>query len=127
MKYPYSVSGSGQRGTSGHTDSQSYRQDYGSGKQPVVRRFPPTLQFLTRAEQSVEAQLQAIALRTFNDGKSLDQICGALYQAGLSLGYKLTIGLQEVYSSKMPSFPGQTVMTCLIMVDFTPNHPRARS
>ena len=127
MKYPFSVSGSNQQGSGGPAESQSYRQEYGSNQYPVVRRFPPTIQFLTRAEQSVEAQLQAIALRTFNDGKSLDQICGALYQAGLSLGYTLTIGLQEVYSSKMPSFPGQTVMTCLIMVDFTANRPRARS
>ena len=127
MKYPFSVSGNTQQGDAGHADSQSYRQEYGSSSVPVVRRFPPTLQFLTRAEQSVEAQLQAVALRFFNDGKSLDQICGALYQTGLSLGYTLTIGLQEVYSSKMPSFPGQTVMTCLIMVDFTPNRPRATS
>ena len=127
MKYPYSVSGNHQRRRAGQGDSSSYRQEYGSSQLPVVKRFPPTLQFLTRAEQAVEAQLQAVALRTFTDGKSLDQICGALYQAGLSLGYKLTIGLQEVYSSKMPSFPGQTVMTCLIMVDFTPNHPRGQS
>ena len=127
MKYPFSVSGTNQQGAAGQADSRTYRQEYGSTSHPVVRRFPPTLQFLTRAEQSVEAQLQAVALRTFNDGKSLDQICGALYQAGLSLGYRLTIGLQEVYSSKMPSFPGQTIMSCLIMVDFTPNHPRGRS
>lgn len=127
MKYPYSVSGSEQHDHAGHADAHTYRQEYGSANVPVVRRFPPSLQFLTRAEQSVEAQLQAIAIRTFNDGKTLDQICGALYQAGLSLGYRLTIGLQEVYSSKMPSFPGQTVMTSLIMVDFTSNRPKAQS
>ena len=129
MKYPLSISNPQQNGSNSSADDQarSFRSEYGDPHVPVVRRFPPAIQFLTRAEQAVEAQLQAIALRTFQDGKSLDQICAALYQTGISLGYTLTIGLQEVYSSKMPSFPNETVMTCLIMVDFSPLRARATS
>ena len=129
MKYPLSVSSPPhqQTGSPPGSSDQGVRTEYGTSSTPRVRRFPPVLQFLTRAEQAVEAQLQTIALSTFHEGKSLDQICSNLYQAGLSLGYKLTIGLQEVYSHKMPSFPNQTVMTCLIMIDFSPTRPKATS
>ena len=127
MKYSFSVNGTSQHSSDDRADSQSYRQEYGASNTPVIRRFMPTLQFLTRAEQAVEAQLQSVVIQTFNAGKSLDQICAALYQTGLSMGYTLTIGLQEIYSSKMPSFPNQTVMTCLIMIDFTPNRVKATS
>ncbi len=128
MKYPLSVSNLRSFGSDSHDDPHaSYRNEYGPDNTPSIRRFPPVLQFLTRVEQVVESQLQTVAHRAFQEGKSLDQICSAVYQAGLTLGYTLTIGLQEVYSSRMPSFPKETVMTCLIMIDFTPTRTRATS
>lgn len=118
MKYPLYVTGPRQGGTNNH-NNQNQRSEYNAGA-PVVRRFPPVVQYLSRSEQYIEDQLQAIALRTFKDGRSIDEICSAMYQAALSMGYVITIGVQEVYTGNMPSFPRETVMSCLVMIDFTP-------
>ena len=123
MKYPLHVSGAS---NDRHYDSHS-RTEYESAGVPIVRRFPPVIQFLTRCEQFVETHLQAVALRTFQNNRTTDQICAAIYEAALSMGYIVTIGVQEVYSSNMPSFPNQTVMSCLLMIDFQPAGPKARS
>jgi hypothetical protein len=124
MKYPLQVSGdTADRNSQRH----SFRSEYSSDQTPVVRRFPPALQFLTRSETFVETELQATSLRTIHEGKTIDQICEAIFRSALSLGYTVTIGLQEVYSSNMPSFPNETIMSCLIMVDFTPLQPKAKS
>ena len=126
MKYPLYVTGGQQKaGASDH--EYTHRNEYQQANTPVVRRFPPAIQFLTRSEQFIEEQIQAVALRTFKSGKTIDEVCAAMYQAALSLGYMITIGLQEVYSSNMPSFKDETVMSCLIMVDFTPAGARAQS
>ena len=87
---------------------------------PVVRRFPPVLLFITRTEQHIEKALQTICLRAFRAERSIDHICGAIYQAALSMGYLVTIGVQEIFSNNMPSFPHETVMSALLMIDFTP-------
>lgn len=124
MKYPLQINGT----TSGQaSDSHSYRSEYDTNNTPIVRRFPPVLQFLTRSEPFVETELQATTLRAFQANKNTDQICEAIYKSAMSLGYIVTIGLQEVYSSNMPSFNNETVMSCLIMIDFTAMRPQARS
>ena len=90
---------------------------------PVVRRFPPVLLFITRTEQHIEQTLRTICLRAFRAERSIDQICGAIYQAALSMGFLVTIGVQEIFSNNMPSFPHETVMSALLMIDFTPMQP----
>ena len=122
MKYPVHVSGS----SAGRQEDYT-RTEYESAGAPVVKRFPPIIQFLTRSEQFVEAHIQAALLQAFQAGKSTDQICAAIYQAAHTMGYIITIGVQEVYSSNMPSFPNQTVMSCLLMVDFRPAREKASS
>jgi hypothetical protein len=119
MKYPLTVSGLEARSPAGIAPHQT---TYGPHTAPldaipVVRRFPPALQFLTRAEPYVESQLQAAALHAFKQGRRVDQICGTIYHTALSLGYHVTIGVQEVYSASMPSFPGETVLTALLLID----------
>ncbi len=126
MKYPLYVSGAQQKaGANQHENTN--RHEYQQTNTPVVRRFPPSIQYLTRSEQFIEEQIQSVALRTFKSGKTIDEVCSAMYKTALSLGYIITIGLQEVYSSNMPSFPSETVMSSLIMVDFTPAGAKARS
>ena len=119
MKYPLYVTGPGQQAGNNHQDN-SQRREYHTNNAPVVRRFPPAVQFLSRCEQFIESQIQSVALTTFKSGKSIDQVCAAMYNTAHTLGYIITIGVQEVYSSNMPSFPNETVMSCLIMIDFTP-------
>ena len=126
MKYPLYIS-EGQQQAGGSRRENANRQEYHTNDAPVLRRFPPVIQYLSRSEQFIEDQLQAIALRTFKMGKSVDEICAAMYRTALSLGYIITIGVQEVYSSSMPSFPKETVMSCLIMIDFTPAGNKATS
>ena len=120
MKYPLYIADASQK-------DHSQRTEYHTNSAPVVRRFPPVIQYLSRCEQFIEDQIQAVSLRAFKAGKSVDEICAAMYKAAISLGYIITIGVQEVYSAKMPSFPGQTIMSCLIMVDFTAAGEQARS
>lgn len=124
MKYPLQINDTASGRAS---DSHSFRSEYDTHEAPVVRRFPPVLQFLTRSEPFVETELQATTLRAFQANKTIDQICEAIYKSAMALGYIVTIGLQEVYSSNMPSFKNETVMSCLIMVDFTAMRPQARS
>ena len=84
---------------------------------PLLRRFPPVLQFLTTHSPDVEARLRGLCLDAYRRGKSLEDICSEIYNFAFSLGYEATIGVQEVYSSSMPSFPQQTVMSALLLID----------
>ncbi|MEZ4702830.1 MAG: hypothetical protein R2834_21035 [Rhodothermales bacterium] len=119
MKYPLTISGMDTYQASDRSAQDSaYTQGHAAaGKVPILRRFPPALQFITRPESYIEAQLQAAATLAFKQGRRLDQICGTLYHTALGLGYHVTIGVQEVYSANMPSFPGETVMTALLIID----------
>ncbi len=124
MKYALTVSGPhANQGSDRSTLESALTADKAPGHVPVVRRFPPALQFLTRAESFVEAQLQIAAAHAFKQGRRTDQICGVLYHTARELGYHVTIGVQEVYSSNMPSFPGETIMTALLLIDTTELHP----
>ncbi len=119
MKYPLTVSGLDTRQESGTHQSAYSHGTESRANVPVVRRFPPVLQFLTRPESYVEVQLQTAAVHAFKEGRRVDQICGAIYHTALSLGYHVTIGVQEIFSSSMPSFPNETVMSALLMIDCT--------
>lgn len=126
MKYPLYVTGPTKQAGDNQQENAN-RREYHTHNAPIIRRFPPAIQFLSRSEQFIERQVQAVALQAFKTGKNVDQICAAMYQTALSLGYIITIGVQEVYSSNMPSYPKETVMSCLIMVDFTPARTAATS
>lgn len=47
----------------------------------------------------------------------MEQICTAIYHTALDAGFRATIGVQEVTSHAMPSFPGEVVHTALLVVD----------
>jgi len=115
MTYDLFVSGTPKERT--RVDRDPIAGRLGGSPKPVLRRFPPVLQFLTSHGPDVEAQLRAVSLDAFRRGKNLEAICNEIYNFAFSLGYEATIGVQEVYSSSMPSFPQQTVMSALLLVD----------
>lgn len=88
--------------------------------EPKLRRFPPVLQVITQIPPYVEQQLSAIALQAHRQGKDLSEVCRDIHYYAQSLGFTATIGMREVYSADMPSFPGQTVVSALLMVDLKP-------
>ena len=120
MKYEHVISGApknmGRKQQEPVTNLKSER----TGPTPAARRFPPVLQILTRTADYIEKQLSAIAMQAFKQGKTIEHICSDLYHYAQTLGFTATIGVQEVYSSNMPSFPGQTVISALLMVDLKP-------
>jgi hypothetical protein len=61
---------------------------------PVIRRFPPALQFLTRSDPHVEQQLHTVGVQSFHAGRTLEQVCSDIYYQALSMGYAATIGVQ---------------------------------
>ncbi|MDZ4700491.1 MAG: hypothetical protein SH809_12360 [Rhodothermales bacterium] len=124
MKYALIVSGLHANQGSDHSSRDAASTTNEAAEHvPVVRRFPPVLQFLTRAAPFIEGQLQSAAVHAFKQGRRIEQICGVLYHTAHELGYHVTIGVQEVYSSNMPSFPGETVMTALLLVDASELRP----
>ena len=87
---------------------------------PVARRFPPVIQVLTVDDPSAERELAVCATESYREGKTLEDICTDVHKMARTLGYDAAIGVQEVYSTTMPSFPGQTVISALLMLDLRP-------
>lgn len=85
-----------------------------------MHRFPPVIQVLNETPLSIGSQLQAISLQAFNQGSSLSEICKEVHTYARQLGFAAVLGVQEVYSDSMPSYPEETVMSALIMVDLRP-------
>lgn len=56
----------------------------------------------------------------FAEGHTLDQICSIIYFRAQAFGFEATIGVQEVFSTSMPSFRDQTVTSALLMIDLRP-------
>ena len=93
---------------------------FAGAAQEGVRRLPPVLQFVVPVSSEVKMALHQVAQEQFAQGKSLDVICWEVYNCALSYGYYATIGVQEISSRNMPSFPGETVVASLLLVDLRP-------
>lgn len=111
-------------GGDGHTHEGAQSNSGGDGAafaghsgRPIVRRFPPVIQFLTDVDPYVQQQLQTLCMRAHRQGKNIQAVCEELYVYARSIGYVLSLGVQEVFSSQMPSFPGQTVQSALLLAD----------
>ena len=120
MTYDLFVSGKPSKGVKSPRQDDNATEARLGAPIPVLRRFPPMLQFLTSNSAPVEKQLESIAVQAFRNGSDLEEICSEIYNFAMSLGFKATIGMQEVYCSDMPSFPNQTLMTALLMIDLQP-------
>ena len=120
MRYEVILEGKGQKRTATAKDAWGEAGSEGPRPVPVARRYPPVVQVLTAMDPAIEQQLSAFARQSYKQGKPLKDICRDLYHFAHSLGYEATIGVQEVYSASMPSFPGQTVISALLMIDVRP-------
>lgn len=82
-----------------------------------VHRMPPVVQFLAAVDPSLSRYLTNIALQAYLRGADAHAICDEVYAMALRLGYTAVINTQDVYAAGMPSFPGQRILTTLVMVD----------
>jgi hypothetical protein len=86
----------------------------------VLRRFPPVLQFLTRQRADVAAELNRLVSQGYERGLNLSEIRGELVAYAASQGFSAFIRVHEVRTEDMPSFPGQTILTGMFLVDLRP-------
>jgi hypothetical protein len=87
---------------------------------PGIRCFPPVIQFLTDLDPDVRRRLQTICTEMQFHEKGLQDVCRELYLCARTEGYELSLAVQQVFSTQMPSFPNQTVQTALLLADATP-------
>jgi hypothetical protein len=81
------------------------------------RRFPPVVQVLTLTAPHIQQRLQDLAMIGFRNGDGTEAICNEVHAYARTLGYDVTIGVQEVRSDEMPSFDGSTVCSTLMLID----------
>ena len=117
MKYPLFVTGRNQAPLLMAPARSEGARNAPAFSNATVRRIAPSLLFLRPADSFLESQLREAGSAAHEAGLPIDEVCAAVYHAGISCGYRVTLAVQEVFSNNMPSFPGQTVMTALIMVD----------
>jgi len=94
---------------------------------PASRRFPPVIQFLTDVDPAVQNHMTSLAWQGHRKGRSIKEICTAIKGLGRALGYHVAAGIQEVSSESMPSYPGQRVVTTLIMLDVSQAFQRTQT
>lgn len=92
--------------------------------EPPTRRFAPVLHFLTPVDEVCAEQLRVLASDSHSRGRTLEQLCYDLTARALALGYSATIAMQEVASRAMPSFPGEQVVTPVLLIDLRSLRPR---
>ena len=83
------------------------------------------MQFLTNVDPAVQNHLTSLAWQGHRQNRGLNEICAGLSALSKAMGYEAAIGVQEVTTENMPSYPGQKVMTALIMIDIRPAPSRA--
>lgn len=99
---------------------RSHSPESGRVGTPGIRCFPPVIQFLTDLEPDLQRRLQAICTDMQFHEKGLQDVCRELYLCARTEGYELSLAVQQVFSTQMPSFPNQTVQTALLLADATP-------
>lgn len=83
----------------------------------TVRSFPPVVQILTPVDPAVENKVEELVWKGHRAGRDLEEICGGIQALLSRVDYNPAISVQEVYTSNMPSFKGQTISTALILID----------
>ena len=83
----------------------------------TVRSFPPVVQILTPVDPAVENKVGELVWKGHRAGRDLEEICGGIHAMLTRLEYNPAISVQEVYTSNMPSFRGETISTALILID----------
>ena len=65
----------------------------------------------------IREELNKASEEAFQKGFNIDQICNAICTQANDFGYNATVHPTEVMHSSFPSFPGQTIMACYILID----------
>lgn len=97
-----------------------------AGSNRYLRRLPPVLQIARAIDPVIENKFQELVWRAHRSGQDLRTTCKALKAAATALGYHVKVGVQEVYVDNMPSYPGETVMSALILMDVLISEPQAQ-
>ncbi|PIQ61267.1 MAG: hypothetical protein COV99_09860 [Bacteroidetes bacterium CG12_big_fil_rev_8_21_14_0_65_60_17] len=82
-----------------------------------IRRLPPVLQLITPIDPAIEHQLDALIRAAWRADKDVKTICRALEAVMQRLGYRVRIGMKEIHVDQVPSFPGETVASALILMN----------
>jgi len=93
------------------------RPEYGMPRTSAMHRMPPVLQFVVPVDANLSGYLINAALQRHLAGADSRAVCDEVYMIALRQGFHATINVQEVVAAGMPSFPGQRILTTLVMVD----------
>lgn len=93
------------------------RPEYGMPRTASMHRMPPVLQFVVPVDPNLSRYLMNAALQRHLAGGDSRAVCDEIYMTALRQGFHATINVQEVVAAGMPSFPGQRILTTLVMVD----------
>jgi hypothetical protein len=80
-------------------------------------RLQPVIQYVSNVDLSVQYRLSNAAQIAHAEGRNVYEICSSIKSVALSLGFNPIIRVQGVESEDMPSFPGRTIITALILID----------
>lgn len=98
-------------------EATAQRPEYGMPRAASVHRMPPVLQFVVPVDPNLSRFLMNAALQRHLAGGDSRAVCDEIYMTALRQGFHATINVQEVIAAGMPSFPGQRILTTLVMVD----------
>lgn len=99
---------------------QTPRPEYGVPRAAAMHRMPPVLQFVVPVDPNLSRYLMNAALQRHLAGGDSRAVCDEVYMTALRQGFHATINVQEVVAAGMPSFPGQRILTTLVMIDLRP-------
>ncbi len=85
--------------------------------QRFIRRLPPVLQLVTPIDPAVQQQLETLIRAAWRADKDVVTTCRALEAVMKRLGYRVKIGMKEIHVDQVPSCPGETVASALILMD----------
>ncbi len=75
---------------------------------------------MTRQRPDIAAELNRLVNQGYERGLNLNEIRGELVAYAASQGYSAFIRVHEVRTEDMPSFPGQTILTGMLLIDLRP-------
>jgi len=75
---------------------------------------------VTKQRSDVAAGMNGVVAKGFERGLSLEAIRRELIDYALINGFVAFIRIHEVRTDDMPSFPGQTILTGMLIVDLKP-------
>jgi hypothetical protein len=85
-----------------------------------VHALPPTLHFVGSSNPHVERFVHSAVAQASLSSPTRRQLIEAVQAAALQMGYAATVQASMATASGMPSFPGVTVGTTVLLIDLVP-------